>query len=182
MSSFSYISFPREVDISSLQSKVDESKMSTIGEIRGTEFDTGCIENLPDHLNVYLGDFADFHGIQIFDRGEAEFDNVFTNKYIYSFQAAFKFNDAEEDDIINKIFGNHNDNAALCRRQLYDIVKKNIRPNEVVEIFTGLVDGIKFDFGPPKVKIIFDLEEVHTSEMLELEIDAVIEIRLSAES
>ena len=99
MSSFSYIAFPREVDKSCLHSKFDESKAFTIGEIRGTELEKQygySTEGLPDNLRVYLGDWFDFHGVKIFERGEVSFNDVFANPYIYGIQATFKLLDENE--------------------------------------------------------------------------------------
>jgi len=200
MSSFSYIAFPREVDTSILKSKFDKSKTRTVGEIRGTELGRQY-ENLPDDMNVYLGDWNDFHGLQIFDRGDVSFNSVFTNKYIYGLQAVFKLLDAEEFlSASKKIYETTNDNpeysedehmafsqgmikdnkdnVTICRQQLYDIVQHNIKIGEVVEIYTDWVDSRNiFNFGPPAEIKEMDIKQISTSELLDLQENVMLEIR-----
>lgn len=201
MSLFSYISFPRQVDTSCLQSKFDKSKAFTVAEIRGTELDNGNLDDFPDGALVYLGDiFTDFQGMSIFDNQDASFTDVFTNKFIYSFQATFELLDAEkyieecmrifhDDDIDNGdmseadhmsfVYGmiqNNKDDVAICRKQLYELIQVNTYPNEIIEIYSEFVDHINFNLGPAKEKIILDLSQVLTSELLQTEDKIKIEI------
>lgn len=68
--------------------------------------------------------------------------------------------------------------VARCRQQLYELVKFNTIPGEVVEIFSGLVcspNPIKFDL--PIEKRVINLEEVLTSELIDMQDKLKIEIR-----
>ena len=203
MSLFSYIAFPREVDTSCLHSKFDKSKAYTVGEIRGAELEqqfNGNINDLPDDLNVYMGDWSDFHGIHVFDRGSASFDAVFANKHIYSFQATLRLIDEasfsaeshriymEDDDpdmneeeflsFSHSLIKENRNDVAICRQQLYDIVLCNVKAGEAVEIYSDWVDHRNiFSFGPPKTRIRLEVEDVLTSEQLDLQENTVIEIR-----
>jgi hypothetical protein len=188
-----------------LENKFDKSKAFTVGEIRGTDLEKqiqgGVSSLLPDDLNVYLGDMANFGGMHIFDTHAESFNGVFKNVFIYCLEADFDFRDLEEAvknameifdngsetenggqtaeefveftrDMVNQMNGN----AALCRRQFYDIVQLNIQPSEVVEIFSVWVDDNDFNFGTPaKVQVIAQ-EQISTSELLDLQDNVKLEI------
>ena len=191
MSAFSYISFPREVDKSCLISRVDESKCFLLGEIRGTEIEKQyldvlrertskdiqvtleTISILPDNMIVYLGDESDFHGISISAGHSATFNDVFTNQFIYAFMAIFKNNNDNnnyidtDSDSWRRIQKDWNDNDKICRQQLYDIVQANIKPNEIVEIYTDWVDNRNiYNFGPPAEVAMIDAEQILSLESL----------------
>lgn len=201
MSFFSYISFPRQVDTSCLTSGFDKSKAFTIAEIRGTDLDNGNLNNFPDDAKVYMGDvFTDSQGIQIFENVEASFTDVFKNRFIYSFLATLELLDAEKyikdcrsyllDDNIDgssiseeefidfttKMIEYNKDSVALCRKQLYDIIRINTCPNEIVEIYTEYSSGFNFNFGPVKDKNILNLQQILTSDLLRIEDKLKIEI------
>lgn len=155
MSMFAYISFPRKVDKSCLKSKIDPSLMFTVGELRGTAWES-IYGQLPDDMTVYLGNNDDFNEISIHDRGVAEFNNVFKNQFIYGFGGG-------TDDV--------------CRKQLYDLVKFNTKLNEIVEIYSDWVDNRNiFHFGPPIETRGINLEQVLTSELLDARGKIKIEI------
>ena len=103
MSSFAYISFPREVDKSCCsERKIDDPEAFRIENIRGTEMEKQCIRYfgngfscLTEELTMYLVDwFNEFHGIEIFDiQEDLMFDGVFTNQFIYNFTGDFRLRD-----------------------------------------------------------------------------------------
>ena len=198
MSLFSYIAFPRPVDTSCIESKFDESKSYTIGDIRGTELEEqwekqfgGSLEGLPDNLSVYFGDWwSDFHGISIHDKHE-DFNNIFTNRFIYGFEGEFQLLDeervmegyrerqgcfpeneesAETLDHLNKMIKSNKENVAICKKQLYDVVMLNINPNESVEIYSDWADNRNiFDFDSPEKEIVIDAESVSSSELIDMQ-------------
>jgi hypothetical protein len=103
MSIFSYISFPREVDLSGIQNKVDKTKVHFVKDIRGTELEKqwesqngGCVSDLPDDAYVYLGDWDDFQGISLSERINIISNCVFVNQYVYHLGADFRFENVEE--------------------------------------------------------------------------------------
>ena len=55
---------------------VDESKLFTVTEIRGTELGNQY-EGLPDEMRVYLSDMTDFGGLNIFELHSAETKECF---------------------------------------------------------------------------------------------------------
>ena len=67
--------------------------------------------------------------------------------------------------------------AARDRKQLYDLIKLNTFPGEVVEIYTDWVRSSDDRVGPPKEIRIFDIEEVLTSDLFRLGDRLKIEIR-----
>ena len=174
MSFFSYISFPREIDTSCFKSTFDKPPAFTLVQIKDTE--TKKI--------LFTDGFIDCGGILIYDDdNRASFTDVFINKFIYSFEGGeFELIDAkkyisdrindnvviskEDLDYLNNMIKIKNDNAIMCRKQLYDFIKTNTCPNEIVEIYTEFVSHVDFDLGPPKEKIILSLNQVLTSELL----------------
>ena len=204
MSLFSYIAFPRQVDISCLKSKFDKTKVFTIAEIRGAEVGTQIksdLSELPDGLHVYLGDLLnDAQGTQIYENREASFDAVFTNQFVYSFQATFELLDAERyleecisyfnDDVIDNgdmresdyidfahsMIKYNRDTVAVCRKQLHELIQINTHLNEFIEIYSEYVDHINFNLGPPKGITTLHLSQVLTSELLRNEDNLKIEI------
>jgi hypothetical protein len=59
--------------------------------------------------------------------------------------------------------------VALCRQQFYDILQLNLKPGEYVEIFTDWDEGQEnFGVGPPEKQISLTVDEVLTSEHLNL--------------
>ena len=199
MSLFSYIAFPSPVDKSCLKSKFDQSKAYKVGEIRGTDLEKliegGLSGLLPDDAMVYLGDWSDFNGIQIFDCGEALFDGVFANQHIYGLQAEFAFCDPEETirrgmeiyhngteeenggqteaefmAFLSNMAKEADDRAALCRQQLSDLMRLNLKPGEMVEIFSAWVDHRNiFRFGPPVETRKIDARQIAVAESLDLQ-------------
>lgn len=206
MSLFSYISFPRPVDKSCLTSKFDKSKAFKVGEIRGTELEKqikgGLSRLLSDNVTVYLGNETDFWGMNIFDKHIESFDAVFNNEFIYRLEADFEFGDTEklikqcmeiyhsssedekggqtEAEFMEeavKLAYDKKHRAALCRQQLSDIVVLNAESGECIEIFSVWLGNDIIDiFGPPAEVRRIRIEEVATSELLNLQENVKFEI------
>jgi len=198
MSYFSYIAFPRKVDISCLESKFDKSKAFTVGEIRGTDLEKqweahngGSLAELPDELGVYFGDFYnDFLGIEILDIYMAiDLDGIFTNPFVYNFEGRFNLlneeellngykeirvqNETEWDEAellseVKTAVKNNYDNVNFCKKQLYDIARLNLKPNEAIEIYTGWMGNDKSKFKPLKNTIEIDVEDIFELSQLDL--------------
>jgi len=181
MSYASYIAFPREADISCVESKYDESKKVTVGEIRGTKLEKeweekygkGILDNDPNELSYYLGDMSDFYGITIARLYEdGLFDNIFANPFVYDFSGAFQL-----PDDITKMIESSESNAVVCRKQLYDIVILNLKSNEIIEIYTEWLDVNLDESAPPEKVIEIDAKEILTSKLLDLTDKTKIVIR-----
>jgi len=126
-------------------------------------------------------------GIDIFDEHNAIFKNVFTNQHIYAFLGNFRLDshinvdiypmDETIRDYARRIKTRHIDDAVICRRQLYDIVQLNIKPNEIVELYSALVDNRNsFEFGPPEEERRIDAEQIMRSNLLDVQENVKIEI------
>ena len=144
----------------------------------------------PDDTWIYLGDNAQLtdlaFGISINRSGRTDFNNVFTNKFVYDFLASLgldKRNTYLESRINNMSEEERNDwyriekdmrnRTVHHRKQLYDIVKLNIKPGEFLEIYSIYVNQIDgkdvFDFGVPAEVRRINAEEILTSELLDCE-------------
>ena len=72
----------------------------------------------------------------------------------------------------------HIEHVARCRKQLYDLVKFNTEPGETVEIYSYWVSGSgAVKLRAPKEKIVLHVEDVLTSELLDLRDRRKIEIQ-----
>jgi hypothetical protein len=205
MSLFSYIAFPRPVDKSCLKSAFDKSKAFTVGEIRGTDLEKqipgGISDQLPDNVNVYLGDMSDFWGMNIFDKRDESFQNTFKNEFIYCLEADFNFgsqdefirqsmeiyrNSAKEErggqteaefmEFARQIADDKKARAALCRQQLYDIFQLNVKPNESIEIYSVWLGENSGAFAPPTEIRVIDITQVLSSDLLDLQEYVKLEI------
>jgi len=162
MSLFSYISFPREVDknyLTKLYSR-DKSELT---------------EPIPIRL---INDMCNVAVTNIY--------NVFFNKFIYEFLASLNLyqsniyidmNEQEKNEWY-RVERDMKNRTVYHRKQLYDIIKLNIKTNEFVEIHSIFVYQIKgkdiFDFKPPKEIRKISIEEILTSELLECDRDLKI--------
>ena len=186
MSLFSYISFPRGVDTSCLKSRVDKSKIFTVGELRKNKKLSKADEQLPDNVAIYLGDFNDLYELSVFDNKKAKFKNVFKNPFIYELEARFniEINEPESgidttgmEDFIKKLDKDIAEHIVRCRQQLYDLVQFNTKPGEIVEIYADWADNRNiFKFGPPRETRIINSEQILESELLDTQEKLKIEI------
>jgi len=104
MSLFSYISFPRAVDIRCLSLAFDKMRAFTVGEINGTEMEKlvcGSISDSPDNLSLNFSEstsnlLAAFQGVRIYENRNASLSNIFTNPFAYCLEATFDLIDIEE--------------------------------------------------------------------------------------
>lgn len=179
MSLLTYISFPREVDTSCLISRIDKSKSFNVGKIRGTELEKQIkidIGKLPDEFNIYVGDTSDWNGLALSGKGveTLTFNNVFANQYIYwlyshctPFRAYYNGDESDLSEDALKVIRNVKENVAVCRQQLYDTVQLNIKPDEIVEIYSEWANH-KSIYGPPVEERIIDAEQIFSSESLNL--------------
>jgi len=146
----------------------------------------------------------DFLGMSIFENDAGTFHSVFTNEFVYSIEASFVFCDPEEiikdgmevycnsseeekggqtetefREYLRNLASEKNAHATLCRQQLRDIVQSNLIPGEAIEIYSAWVDKRNvFDFGPPTEVRVIDVEQISTSELLDLQESVKLIVRL----
>jgi hypothetical protein len=175
MSLFSYIAFPRQADTSCIKREIDKEPRKSWMDADPYDFEKAC------------------YGISMHDWHEAVFCGVFTNQFIYCLDCTFRFIDEEKTietyrynqnrlseggasavnldlDYIRFTIKCNNECAAICRKQLYDIILLNTEPGEIVEIYTTYVYDYNdnYDYGPPENETILGEEQVLTSELLNL--------------
>ena len=191
MSLFSYISFPREVDKRCLINTIDDSKSISIDKISDIEFIKSAPEDMiyPYDTRIYLKDSTAIQtlssGISINSTNIIIPDNIFKNKFVYDFFASlklFKQNpyvksyvnmSKEERNTWYLLEKDMKDRTVYHKKQLYDILKLNLKLNEFSEIYSITVtvnqnDGQDiYDFGLPTEVRKIDLENVLTSKLLD---------------
>jgi len=184
------------------KNKLDRTKISTIKEIKGTEFEKSFgddIEHLPNNLVIYLSDnifdfFSSSHGIEIMkETDKIDLSNVFTNKFIYRLSGTFKLMDGEkyikdctkhgasDMGFLHAMIENNKEEVAVCRGELYELVRHNIHSIETVEIYAEFVDGLLSEqyFGPPRKEVSISVEQILTSELLDTKDRIKVEIHCS---
>ena len=147
------------------------------------------IKHQPDDTWIYLGDSIEstdlYSGISINSTSQIMPDNIFTNRFIYDLLASFKIdkqnvyfescNNINEEDKNNWYYTEKTmiDRAIYHRKQLYDIVKSNIKFNEFVEIYSIYVHQINgediFNFDLPTEIRQINVEEILTSKLLDFD-------------
>jgi hypothetical protein len=81
-----------------------------------------------------------------------------------------------EEDVADEVCRNAVYNVAVCKQQLYDLVQLNIKPGEIVEIYSQWCHGRRILDGLPVEYRAIDAEEILTSEWLNLEDKVMVEI------
>jgi len=163
MSYFSYITFPRKVDTSCLDS-----------DLFGIEI-----------LDIYM--FANLDGIftnPFVYNLEGRFDLLDDKELLRSYKEIYEQNETEwsEAELLHEVravMKANNDNVILCRSQLYDIAKLNLEPNETIEIYTGWLGNDDSEFNHLKSSVEIDVEDILTSKLLDLSNETKLVIKRS---
>jgi len=190
MSMFSYISFPRIPDISILEK--DPDNVITFKQARGTEIE----QRLGIDLSTYPPEMDDTPliikdvlerslGIVISENKDADFTDVFDNKYIYEFSGTLNQKDEETeikrlkiqnlptDNIISKIIKTNVKNCKICRNQLMELININLLPGEKIELYSEWVSGLTNNLGPFEREISITADEILTSKCFNSDPDKV---------
>jgi len=178
MSLFSYIAFPRKVDLSTYESNINALKKYKIGELvwnkneyrieRGSANDgvrfTDC-GSIPwnSHLNgLYIME----------DKTLATFKRCFKNKHIYLLEGSLNYNGSrninDTTGLIASLLEHIIVEIEVCRKQLYELAERNLREGEFIEIYSEHTNHMDFDLGPPSKELIISADEILYSMELDL--------------
>jgi hypothetical protein len=157
--------------------------------MRDTEFIERISKNiiLPNDTQIYLKDNTELinlsSGISINSTNRIISDNIFTNKFVYDFLASLRlykqnayfksYNNMNKEEKNNWYYTKKDmiNRTIYHRKQLYDIVRLNIKFNEFVEIYSIYVHQIDgqdiFDFGLPTEVRKINVEKILTSKLLD---------------
>ena len=154
MSLFSFIFFPRKVDMEHFKGLVTETGVYDLNDLEKYSFINKTL------LGVYLHESE-----------KAYFKGTFRNKYYYilsvnSFHDPNHVKSIKEQldmglEITDKKALEHLINASLFLNLLYSIIDRNINNGEFVEIYSEwLSDEWKYVWGPPKKTIELSLNDI----------------------
>ena len=194
MSIFTYMSFPREADVTVLENGTVALKSYKVGELIWGDDGKSVIRNtsgmeaaLVDCSKLYGEGF--FHGLRVYeDANFSTFKNCFKNKYVYSLEGRLDYSGAPhspnhtyetgaESEFIARLTRGILVNIELCRKQLRDLLIHNLRKGEFAEIYSEVVNDSDFDFGPPSNELILTTDEILFSRELCTKEKLRIEIR-----
>jgi len=174
MSLFSYIAFPREIDLSVFPNNPNNReslKSYQVGELAWGKNEYRIERNVSgaelEFINFDEGLLCDFfiHGIGIYkDKTSATFKNCFKNKHIYAFEGSLNYNgDCSLGDMSEYSIRMMNStlvNIELSRKQLFDLILQNLQEGEFVEIYAEIVNHTDFNLGPPLYDLVLNMGDI----------------------
>ena len=175
MSLYSFIFFPREIDMPHFKSLVNENGIYHFNDLdKYSFFDK---DFLTKHLKLASSEM--FGGVYIHRAGRLNFKGEFKNKYYYELSVNSTFNPKRAESIEKRLLnGKDIDsvsdlrcyiNAKMVSNLLYHIIDHNLKEGEFVEIYSEWLDEEwKYVWGPPKKDVSIRLDELLSFECPEI--------------
>ncbi|MCL2400929.1 MAG: hypothetical protein FWC91_14455 [Defluviitaleaceae bacterium] len=162
MSSITFISFPKKIEIYRLSDILNKEIKFNINYVA---------DIFREEILRYSESPVRVNNVSVTEREEASFDNCFKNSFIYDLRISrskYKY-----DEKIKILMGNKKkrikrrklkrirDKERLFRDQLlYTFLQLTLNVDEFVEIYSDWIYGENYNFGPPKSEDVIDLEEL----------------------